>query len=72
MSLSELKKCPPTVVFTSEFDNLRKDAMVLIQRLQTVGRCLDYQDMPGVQHAYHHFGYYKETDWFYDEFALAF
>lgn len=42
MDLEDLKKCPPTVVFTSEFDFLRRDALNFVDRLKQVGKYLDH------------------------------
>lgn len=42
MSMEDLKQIPPTVVFTSEFDFLRKDALDLISRLREAGKYLDH------------------------------
>jgi len=34
MSLEQLKKLPPAVVFSSEYDYLRRDAHKIIQKLK--------------------------------------
>ena len=52
MPLDELRQCPPTVVFTSEFDYLRRDAIAFIARLKEAGRLLDYYSHPGGIHGY--------------------
>lgn len=71
MSDDDLAKCPPTVVFTSEFDYLRRDATHFIGRLKQVGKYLDHQDMPGTHHGYQYDGNTAETDIFFKEIALA-
>ncbi len=45
-------KIPMTIVMTSEFDFLQRDALVFIERLRSVGRLLDFFSMPGVMHGY--------------------
>ena len=42
MDLDDLRKCPPCVVFTSEFDFLRRDAMEFIGRLRQASKYLDH------------------------------
>lgn len=52
MPMECLKKLPPTIICTCEFDFLRSDAMALIPRLREAGRLLDVLDMPGGKHSY--------------------
>ena len=47
-----LKKYPPTVVWTSEFDFLRRDNEAFAKRLQSVGKLAAMGEMPGVSHDY--------------------
>lgn len=47
-----MKKLPPTVICTGEFDFLRRDALTLIPKLQQAGRLLDVLDMPATRHSY--------------------
>lgn len=42
MELKDLKDFPPTVVFTSEFDYLRRDALHFIEQLKKAGKYLDH------------------------------
>jgi acetyl esterase/lipase len=44
---------PPTVVWTSEFDFLRKDNEIFAEKLKAVGKLAEISHMPGVTHAYH-------------------
>lgn len=71
MSDGEVAQCPPTVIFTSEFDYLRRDAIHFAKRLQKAKRYLDLQDMPGTHHGYQYDGNIEETGWFFQEMALA-
>lgn len=47
-----LQMFPPTCVFTSEFDFLRRDNEKFADRLKKVGRLVDVSLMPGVMHGY--------------------
>ena len=68
-----LKKYPPTVVWTSEFDMLRRDNEKFAKRLQKVGKLVDIAIMPGVMHGYHNFNFAsQENKWFYEEEKMAF
>lgn len=71
MGIKDLKYCPPTCMFTSEFDFLRGDAMYFIQKLKNAGRYLNHQDMPGVHHGFQAANI-PESNQFYDELAQAF
>lgn len=71
MDLEDLKNCPPTVLFTSEFDFLRRDVYHFIDRLKSVGKYLDHQDMPGVHHDYQSLGNIKQTYWYHADMAKA-
>ena len=46
-----MRKYPPVVVFTQEFDFLRRDNEVFAERLRKVGKLVDIQVMPGCTHA---------------------
>ena len=52
MSLEDMKKLPPTIICTSEFDFLRRDALSIIPKLRDAGRLLDVLDMPVAGHNY--------------------
>ena len=47
-----LKKLPPTIVTTGEFDHLRRDALMIIPKLQQAGRLLDVLDNLDTKHSY--------------------
>ncbi len=47
-----MEKLIPAVVFTSEFDIMRRDALHLIEKLKKLGTYVDHQDIPGVHHMY--------------------
>ena len=70
-----LKMYPPTVVWTSEFDFLRRDNEVFAARLKAVGKLAEMSEMPGVFHGYHQMGdptTNQEVGYFYVEEKLAF
>lgn len=49
----QLVKLPPTIVWTSEFDMLRRDAVAFINRMKDTGApLLDQQSMAGGEHGY--------------------
>lgn len=52
MPIECIKRLPPTIICTTEFDYLRKDALALIPILRQAGRLLDVLDMPGGKHSY--------------------
>ena len=54
-----LKKVPPFAVWTSEFDEYRRDSVKLAERGKACGKLLDLSDMPGVMHGYH-VSFYQE------------
>lgn len=62
MAEDVLAKIPNTIVFTSEYDFLRRDAIKFIGRLKKVGKCLDYFSMPGAMHNYEGFDGDKTQD----------
>ena len=47
-----MKQLPPMLVFFSEFDYLRRDAIKMVENLQEAGKLLDYFSMPGTMHGY--------------------
>lgn len=47
-----LKKYPPTVIWTSEFDFLRRDNEQFAARLKKVGKLAEISIMPARTHAY--------------------
>jgi len=51
-SLAQIKKLPPTVVFTAEFDFYRADALEIAEKLQKVGKLLDFGDYGGCDHGF--------------------
>ena len=52
MPMDMMKKLPPTIVYTSEFCNLRRDAIKVIRRLEEAGVLLDYFSMANACHGY--------------------
>jgi acetyl esterase/lipase len=73
MTDEELRKLPPTMVFTSEFDFLRRDALDLISRLKSVnGPYLDHEDMPGVTHGYQYNGNLDQSTLHFKNFSTCF
>jgi len=68
-----LKKVPPFAVWTSEFDEYRRDNVKIAERGKACGKLLDISDMPGVMHNYQASSYTEqETKWFYEEEKQAF
>ena len=70
-----LKKYPPCVVWTSEFDFLRRDNEVLAERFKKLGKLAEISHMPGVIHGFHQMGdpeTVQEIKWFCEEEKLAF
>lgn len=52
-----LRKLPPTIVWTSEMDMLRRDSVKFIERMeQAGGPLLDYYSMAGAEHGYENGG----------------
>jgi acetyl esterase/lipase len=72
MPVSELKKLPPAVVCTSEFDSCNRDCFYLKGKLEEAGKLLDFQNIPGMHTGFQLDGTAEETDWFYEECAVAF
>ena len=52
MPMEALEKIPQTVVMTSEFCFVRRDALDFIERLKEANRYLDSYDHPGTMHGY--------------------
>jgi len=52
MSLEDMKKIPPVVIYTSEYDFLRREALQLVEDLRKAGKYLDHHDLPGVEHGF--------------------
>ena len=67
-----LKKYPPTVIWTSEFDFLRRDNETFAARLKGLGKLAAMSNMPGVTHGYHQMEESQEVTWFQEEEKLAF
>ena len=68
-----LKKYPPTVIWTGEFDFLRRDNEAFGERLKKFGKLAAFSNMPGVFHGYHGANFdSNETKWFFEEEKLAF
>lgn len=54
-----LQIMPKTIVFTSEFDIYRRDAIAYINRLRGAGRLLDYYSQDGTLTNYEYFRTYE-------------
>jgi len=70
-----MRNYPPTVVWTSEFDFLRRDNEVLADRLKGLGRLAEVSNMPGVIHDYHNSNDPEtcaEAKYFFEEEKMAF
>jgi acetyl esterase/lipase len=67
-----LKKYPPTVIWTAEWDFLRRDCEVFAERLKKHGKLAEFSMMPGRAHGFQQFGNSQETTWFEEEEKLAF
>lgn len=70
-----LKLYPPTVVWTSEYDFLRRCNEDFAARLKAVGKLAEMSEMPGSPHGYHQMGdpeTMPEVKWFMEEEKLAF
>ena len=52
---------PPTVIWTSEFDFLRRDNEKLAERLKGLGRLAAFSQCPGTIHDYHQLGNPEEV-----------
>lgn len=63
---------PPAVVFTSEFDSLRRDCYKIKEMFEKANKLLDFQNIPGVHHGYQAMGELQEANWFYKEAGIAF
>jgi len=63
---------PPAVVFTSEFDTLKRDCYKIKEMFEKADKLLDFQNLPGVMHGYQSNGLLSETHWFYKEAGIAF
>ena len=50
--MDQMKRMPPTIITTGEFDHLRRDALAIIPKLETAGRLLDVLDVPATRHSY--------------------
>jgi len=43
---------PPAVIFTSEFDDLKRDCYKIKGKFEEANKLLDFHNMPGVKHGY--------------------
>lgn len=51
-----LRKLPPTIIWTSEFDMIRRDAVAMVDRMTKAGApLLDWLSVPGGAHGYENF-----------------
>jgi len=51
---ANFRQMPNSVIFTSEFDYCRRDALALKEALEKGGKLQDFSDMPAVGHLYHY------------------
>jgi len=68
-SLAQVKKLPPTVVFTAEFDFYRVDAIDIAEKLQKAGKLLDFGDYGGCDHGFQFTSGAIEKYWFINDFT---
>ena len=71
-SLEEAAKLPKTVLFTSEFDPVRRDTHQIIQKLKRAGVYLDHGDYAGSAHCFYLFQYDPNTKLFFDDMKTLF
>ena len=63
-----MKKYPPVVVYTAEFDYLRRDNEKFAKRLSAIGRLVDIEVMPGCTHGLMGTGAdSQEAKWAFDD-----
>ena len=68
-----LSQYPPTVIWTSEFDFLRRDNETFAARLKKVGKLAALGQMPGVGHGYQTTGFKApEVKKYYEQEREAF
>ena len=68
-----LKRYPQTVIWTSEYDFLRRDNETFAKRLKKLGKLAALGEMPGVGHGYQAFSFNEpENKEFYEQEKLAF
>lgn len=60
------------MVFTAEFDYLRRDAVFFRNLLRKEGKLLDWHEMPGVGNLYHYDCNFPQSYWFFKDLTLAF
>lgn len=63
---------PNSVIFTSEFDYCRRDALMLKEALEKGGKLQDFSDMPGVGHLYQYDCTLPQSFWFFKDIESAF
>jgi acetyl esterase len=72
MPAEMLKKLPPTVVWTSEFDMIRRDAVAFINRMEEADApLLDYLSVAGGAHGYENFELGPLRTLFHDSMIAA-
>ena len=63
---------PNSVIFTSEFDYCRRDAIALKDALEKGNKLQDFNDMPAVGHLYHYDCELPQSFWFFKDITSAF
>lgn len=71
-TINSIKEFPPCVIFTSEFDCMRREAIALKTMLAKKKKVIDFHDMPGVGHLYYYDCNNPESYWFFKDYASAF
>ena len=71
-AINSIKDFPGCVIFTSEFDCMRRESEALKKVLENKKKLLDYHDMPGVGHLYYYDCENPESYWFFKDYAAAF
>lgn len=66
------RSMPPSVIFTSEFDYNRREAILLKDKLEQGGKLLDFSDIPGVGQMYHYDCNLPQSFWFFKDIESAF
>ena len=69
--LGSIRMFPQTIITTSEFDFLRRDALLFIDKLKKCRKLLEMSDMPGVIHGYECNLKTKEALWIEQEMQEA-
>ena len=72
VSLEEAKLLPRTVLFTSEFDWMRRDTFTLVTKLKKAGTYVDHGDYAGSAHCFYAWTPEPNTDLFHKDMKKVF